>query len=441
MLALRRRPPPHPPKTTPSWPGLQMVVSPPPLAARYDALTGHIRRGAPDDHYARSPVLTLGQPHGSSQRNEKALQWSEDIADDEPVPSSARLSARDYGMGDPVDRARARSLSPRPSSRDGSSTPRTPRTPRGGGGSSPSTPRSGSPLTPRSGSSTPRGLSTPRLWSPRSNAPDADDEGDEGARVGGGRAPIDVNIFFQNIRLAPLAPRQTELSVKYALPEEIFFFVHVSTYPCGFPLPREYPEHKYLHRASVHTGHEAAGPAWQGRFNPSTVVGLKPHQMTNGRCLEPSLVLVVPVTRRVNPYLAPKSLRFQPSLPAQLHSSQHLPRIIVPVMPLGFSGQGSQVGAMPTPRTHAVHARARCVCGRGIPALTPSFAPRRHCVLFGSSPPPSSRRQRRSHSRRSCAHGTHRRAGSGCTLPSRGGRRCATPCTPRSNRRRVKTPT
>ena len=68
-----------------------MVASPPPLVATYDALTGHVRGGANDEHRGRSPVPALGQP--GSARSEKALQWSEDVID-EPLPASARLSAR-----------------------------------------------------------------------------------------------------------------------------------------------------------------------------------------------------------------------------------------------------------------------------------------------------------------------------------------------------------
>ena len=152
-------------------------------------------------------------------------------------------------------------------------------------------------------------------------------------------APQDFNIFFQNMKIAPTAPKQEELSTKHTLPEEIFFYLHLSNYPVDYPLPREYPEHKYLHRAAIYSGHEAAGPAIQLQFNPSTVIGLKAHHMKRGRC-DGQLCLRVPVTRKVNPFLAPKQLVFQPSTACQLHSSQHLPRIIVPVMPLGMHSHG-----------------------------------------------------------------------------------------------------
>lgn len=321
--------------------GVQTVTASPtrsPLIADRTAAYDHIASASSGHDNAHELVPAIlptdpGSYGGSySARSEKNLQWSEDAISEPPLPpSSARGRHHDY---DASDRMRARSASPRTPRSVSSASP----SPRLGGGSS--TPRNGaaSPRTPRLSTVS---TGTPRLWSPRSTYSDAY-ESDGGKRSDPiERIPLDFNIFFQNARLAPLAPRQSELSPKHALPEEIFFYLHVSTYPTSFPLPHEYPQHQYLHRASVYVGHEAAGPAVQMRFNPSTVIGLKPHHMTQGKCTQ-QLVLVVPVTRRVNAYLAPKSLTFQPSLHSQLHSSQHLPRVVVPITPLGLSGQASK---------------------------------------------------------------------------------------------------
>ena len=263
--------------------------------ASYDALTGHAAASTPPlaadhsaiDHgtvgdaamYANTympaasrpvPALFTRQSHmgsttggASSARSEKNLQWSEQVVDE---PS--------------MDRTRARSASPRPSS-SAAASPRTPRS------------LSPSPRMSTTSQQSPRVI-TPRLWSPRSRLSDGDESAYSSDPIE--RIPLDFNIFFQNAKLSPMAPRQTEISPKHTLPEDVFFFIHVSCYPCSYPLPKEYPEHQYLHRASVYAGHEAAGPAVQMRFNPSTVVGLRPHHMTKGKCTQ-QLVLVVPVTR------------------------------------------------------------------------------------------------------------------------------------------------
>lgn len=139
------------------------------------------------------------------------------------------------------------------------------------------------------------------------------------------------NIFFQNAKLSALAPRQHEVAEKHTLPDVIHFYLHVSTYRCSFPLPREFPESQYMHTATTLVGHEAAGPATFTKFDPSTVIGLQAHQLVDGHCPF-NIVLVVPVTPRLNPYLVPRQLTFQPATASQLHSSRHLPRIIVPVV-------------------------------------------------------------------------------------------------------------
>ena len=144
----------------------------------------------------------------------------------------------------------------------------------------------------------------------------------------------DPNIFFQNARLSALAPKQHEVSPRHVLPDEIFFILYVATYRCTYPLPEEYPEERYLHRATTLMGYEAAGPAVHLNFDPSTVVGLRAHQMVGGSCPF-ACVLEVPVTRRLNKFLTPCRLTFQPASPSQLHSSRQLPRIIVPIYSVG----------------------------------------------------------------------------------------------------------
>ena len=180
--------------------------------------------------------------------------------------------------------------------------------------------------------------------------------------------PLDFNIFFQNARVAPTAPKQTELSSKHSLPAEIRFFIHVSTFPCSYPFPREFPEAKYLHRASIAIGHEAAGPAVQMRFNPSTVIGLQHHQMVDGQC-QSQLVIRVPVTRCINPYLAPRTLNFHPTNACNLHSSAALPRIIVPIRSIGIvpSDAGGQVSITLIKKTRSITLRALMCPWHGTP--------------------------------------------------------------------------
>lgn len=186
-----------------------------------------------------------------------------------------------------------------------------------------------------------------------------------------GTSTLDFNIFFQNQRIAPTAPKQNELNPKYALPEEIHFYIRTSTYPCSFPLPREFSEERYLHRATVTTGHEVAGPAAQLRFNPSTVVGLASHHMVNGQCTA-QLVLEVPVTRRYNPFLAPKRITFTPTTHAQLHchrsdESASLPRIIVPVSPVAMSPGASPYSMTLVKNTRLIMLRELLVPWDGTP--------------------------------------------------------------------------
>ena len=300
------------------------------------------------------PAMPPNEVGLESGRSEKTVQWNEVQYVESPQSVARRREQDEWEQMTMYDKAqaRARSVSPtRPpplqqSPRPVSPGPSTPR----------STPRASSPRNTRGsagaivsagGSSTPRIASprTPRLYSPRPMDSARSYLSDGSAR----EYSLDFNIFFQNIRIAPTAPKSQELSTKHTLPEEIFFYLHVSSYPCDYPLPKEYPEHKYLHRAAIYSGHEAAGPAIQLQFNPSTVVGLKPHHMgKDGRC-PTQLVLVVPVTRTINPFLAPKRLIFQPTTHAQLHPSEHLPRVIVPVMPLGQHVAAHSHGARFTP--------------------------------------------------------------------------------------------
>ena len=44
------------------------------------------------------------------------------------------------------------------------------------------------------------------------------------------RVKLDFNIFFQNVRLSGVAPRQNETNPNNSLPEEIYFFVRLATY-------------------------------------------------------------------------------------------------------------------------------------------------------------------------------------------------------------------
>ena len=129
------------------------------------------------------------------------------------------------------------------------------------------------------------------------------------------------------------------MNPRHALPEEIYFYLRNTTYPCSLPFPNEFSESQYMHKATIESGHEAAGPAATLRFNPSTVIGLRSHHMVDGKC-DAQLCLEVPVTRKYNPCLAPKRIMFQPSSSAMMHSSTALPRIIVPVLPLGIENSG-----------------------------------------------------------------------------------------------------
>lgn len=295
--------------------------SPPPSARRF--LEQRMQPVPIPVHAANAPAPAARVAPDSSSRSESPRRYLSESPRGHPdvSPVSARRASEQ----------RARSLSPR-------------------------TPRSISPRTPR----------TPRLHSWR----------DEVESAGGNspRPPADVfNIFFQNIKIAPTAPNQTQLSSKHTLPEEIYFYLHVSSYPCPYPLPSEYPEHQYLHRAAVYTGHEAAGPAIQLQFNPSTVVGLCKHHMANGRC-PTQLVLRVPVTRRVNPFLAPARLTFQPSTATQLHNSPHLPRVIVPVLPLGLHARRGVSATTFVRNTKAAALKQLCNPWEG--------TPRRQRIIF-----------------------------------------------------------
>lgn len=245
----------------------------------------------------------------SARSADKTLQWSHNVVD--PPPSARRLRT-----GSPSN---AGSSSGRMSPRQQSLWQQSPRQ-----------------QSPRSLS--PRDVTSPRAPSPEKSVTLAQLE-----MLQSNRNPLDFNIFFQNQRISPTAPKQKELNPKYSMPAEIFFYVRPSTYPCSFPFPREHSETRYLHRASVESGYESAGPAMQLRFNPSTVVGLQPHHMVNGQC-NAQLVIVVPSHHRINPTLAPTKITFTPTTFSQLHChrdpgecKETLPRIIVPVTPVAMS--------------------------------------------------------------------------------------------------------
>ena len=355
----------------------QLAKSPksPSLAARhdalepdafdaYDALGAYANKGPvpalPPSSMQRSATTSKHSSSFPVRRESPRVMWSEDV---EEPPSAVRERERERARSasprmerggysprwrspnrlerpevhDVVRRDEYEVLPPgsRPEPRRESNSPRwsspSPRRLSSPRSVSPS-PRmfTPSPEGPRASPRSPLPAESPRMtMTPRSSASDP------------ASIPIEFNIFFQNSKCAAMAPRLSEMAAKNSLPEEIYFYLRVSMYSCGYPLPKEYPEHQYLHRATVYAGHEAAGPAIQMRFNPATVIGLQPHHMVKGRC-PMQLVLVVPVSRRVNPTVAPAQLTFQPSTSSQLHNSIHLPRIIVPVMPLGISGQGSR---------------------------------------------------------------------------------------------------
>ena len=332
----------HPPLSIAAAELLARGWTPPPAEAITVTTAELLDRGWTPPRQAM-PAMPMQEIGLESARSEKTVQWNDTVGP--PLSSARQREEERYARMTMYEKARARSLSPRPDAHHSSPRSSSP---------GPSTPRShsrtSSPRTPRSsnGGGTPRGSMasprTPRLYSPRPI-----DSARSLASEGSTREySLDYNIFFQNMRIAPTAPKQQELSTKHTLPEEIFFFLHVSSYPCDYPLPKDYPEHRFLHRAAIYSGHEAAGPAIQLQFNPSTVIGLKPHHMDKGRC-PTQLVLVVPVTRTINPFLAPKRLVFQPSTRSQLHSSEHLPRIIVPIMPLGQHVAAHSHGARFTP--------------------------------------------------------------------------------------------
>ena len=153
------------------------------------------------------------------------------------------------------------------------------------------------------------------------------------------KSPLDVLIFFQNSRIAAIAPKAFELRERDELPDDIYFYVTLASYDPT----RVAPPKGYLHRAKTYLGHEAAGPCCALRFTPETVLGMQKHHLQpDGRCTA-QLLLFVPVTRQLNPHLQESRLKFQPSNVFELHGGgegSHLPRIIVPVIvvPRGMIG-------------------------------------------------------------------------------------------------------
>jgi len=152
------------------------------------------------------------------------------------------------------------------------------------------------------------------------------------------RAALEVegehHFFFQNIFIAPFAPRPRELKSEKLLPREIHFFIRVNIVEVQYPFPPDVDE-SYLHTATIVPGLEPGGPSLTLLLNPSTVVGLKRSDMARRNSPNPSmqLVLHVPSTDTVNPGVDATSIAFNPECPAQTHASKILPRIVVPVRP------------------------------------------------------------------------------------------------------------
>ena len=69
------------------------------------------------------------------------------------------------------------------------------------------------------------------------------------------KSPLDVLIFFQNSRIAAIAPKAFELRERDELPDDIYFYVTLASYDPT----RVAPPKGYLHRAKTYLGHEAAG--------------------------------------------------------------------------------------------------------------------------------------------------------------------------------------
>ena len=150
-------------------------------------------------------------------------------------------------------------------------------------------------------------------------------------------------IFFQNAKVAIVAPRPKELPTRHLLPPVITFYIKVKTADVDFPLPEaRYPSKKYLHTAGLVPGSEYAGPVSHLALGIDNVVGLQRHHMRAPVAGEtvpmvlPStqLTIVVPSTGSVNIGVHPTCLSFSPSSNTQLRARSKAPaRVIVPLHP------------------------------------------------------------------------------------------------------------
>jgi hypothetical protein len=182
-------------------------------------------------------------------------------------------------------------------------------------------------------------------------------------------------VFFQNARVATVAPRPRQLLSRHVLPPKIYFYVRTRTADVPFPLA----DKKYLHEAKVFPGHESTGPVCHIRWGVDTVIGLRPHHLlavpsaeyhdeggwlpglddaradcalseSGGRTrssramqtVPPStqLVLVVPSTDTVNPGVLPTQITFSPT--SRAHLGTKVPRLIVPLHPRAASDEAKR---------------------------------------------------------------------------------------------------
>ena len=95
-------------------------------------------------------------------------------------------------------------------------------------------------------SASPRGRPPSMIGSPRDYASSM------GSPRGTPRAasPVDVLVFFQNSRIAAVAPKGFELRDKHLLPDEIFFFVCLASNEFARSVAHELPPRGFLHRAA-----------------------------------------------------------------------------------------------------------------------------------------------------------------------------------------------